>query len=920
MSVPYLTLAGYRARAQRSFAFSKATLGMCLAVFVLISTTASPAAAGQDRVKWMAQKLLSGKDIIDYETAINKFSSISDTRILPTLKKLTESSDVIPRAESAGVLWRYNSKEVRKLLVGLTEDNSPEVKIEAAKSLCLMKYAASLPVIIEALKSKDAKVRARAFRALAKINSQESKAAVLARKPGRTQIDRIWIAYALHSMGEKPTEQLAVIERRLLSIPASALLAGKSDPDEEDLERAARLATKGTDLRLHATSALSRIASEEALNLLVIASGDLALADNPLGPRRQLRRHGNLAALALASGLRNEKVLVRMGSASVAGQLRLGSNKAPDSLSTALGKCLSDESRLVRLACAQAIGDLGLRSQSGLLGKALKHEDPDTRRAAIKAFGTMNLSSSVEPLLELLGSEKNPGIRRNIYKALAKIGSATAVDPLFRHLKQLHTKGQKQRQFADEIPLCLDALAAGGDKAAIRALELLPKVDKAQRKLMTEILARSGSSRALGFFIDSLRDNVPDPDGPEVRFFDSLDAQMVPQLEKMIGDETAMWIRVILARTLYKLGKKEYARGIKWGLKNEDAYMRKLAAAVSQGVVDTTNVKHIIHLLEDDSRTARFAARALLSAGSPRAIEGFLGGIKNKKLRQRRTWPVIAFWDGQSSAAHPFSKEVDNDRVWVVYAEDRLGRELDLFITWSADGRVWKEPAFTGLTSFADPGGQVPPPTFSLKVRGREITIALTRTFAQSANANNPNYKTLQRVHRFKLKDFFKDKDGDDLKNLEEKIFFTNPAREDSDQDGIPDGQDNNPLAKPADITNDQDVLKLLAFSYALLVKNILPGENRLLVVANEAGVRKAPELVTFPGLVLHLNKEQIRTQWKTTGCGFPRIVFKPTRINHNKTKATQVFYIISGIDDQQKFKVSFVRRDGQWKITGFED
>ena len=115
MSVPYLPLAGYRARAERSFAFSKATLGLCLAVFVLIFTTASPAAAGQDRVKWMAQKLLSGKDIIDYETAINKFSSISDTRILPTLKKLTESSDVIPRAESAGVLWRYNSKEVRKL-------------------------------------------------------------------------------------------------------------------------------------------------------------------------------------------------------------------------------------------------------------------------------------------------------------------------------------------------------------------------------------------------------------------------------------------------------------------------------------------------------------------------------------------------------------------------------------------------------------------------------------------------------------------------------------------------------------------------------------------------------------------------------------------------------------------------------------
>ncbi|MBW1873418.1 MAG: HEAT repeat domain-containing protein, partial [Deltaproteobacteria bacterium] len=708
MSVPYFPLARRKAEAKkRSIAFRRVAPGLCVTVIFLMIATALPVAAEQDRVKWMAKKLLSGKDIIDYETAISKFSSISDTRVLPTLKKLTESSEVIPRAESAGVLWRYNSKEIRKLLVTLSQDDSPAVKIEAAKSLCLMKYVASLSVITEALKSKDANVRARAYRALAAINSEDSKSAVLARHPGKTQIDRIWIAYALHSMGEKPAEQLAVIERRLLSIPASAQLTGKSDPDQADLEKAARLATKGTPLRLHASSALARIANEEALNLLVLATGDLALAENPLGPRRQLRRHGDLAALALASGLRNEKVLVRLGSASVARLLHLGSGQAHSSLSSALGKCLSDESRLVRLACAQAIGDLDLQSQSGQLGKALKHEDPDTRRAAVKAFGRMNLSSSVDPLLELLGREKNLGIRRNIYKSLSKIGSANAVDPLFRHLKQLHTKGQKQRQFADEIPLCLDALAAGGDKAAIRALELLPKVDQEQRKLMTEILARSGSARALGFFIDSLRDNVPDPDGPEVRFFDSLDSQMIPQLEKMIGDETAMWIRVILARTLFKLGKKEYARGIKWGLKNEDAYMRKLAAAVSQGIVDSTIVGYIINLLEDDSRTARFAARALLTSGSPRAIEGFLGGLNGKKLRLRRTWPVIAFWDGQSSATHPFSKEVDNDRVWVVYAEDRLGRELDLFITWSTDGRIWKEPAFTGLTSFADPNGQV---------------------------------------------------------------------------------------------------------------------------------------------------------------------------------------------------------------------
>jgi len=894
----------------------RALIVVALAALTLFSL---PAAGQQDAVGWMASKLLTGEDILDWELALKKFVTYADPRVLPTLMKVSENPELLPRAEVAGVLWHYNEKEVRERLLDLTKDSAPEVRIEAAKSLCLMNYTASLPVITEELKADAAQVRARALRALAGIKGDESIKAVKPLKSSKYPVDQIWAAFALYRLGVEPDQQIAVLQKILSSAPAAAWLPAKRDPDEGDLQHAAKLGEAKAPLRLENSQALHRIGDEKALKLLVQATGDLALAEKSRGPRQLLLRHGERAAAALASaGLTSDNVLVRLGSAQTAGRLRLETDAAKNALGQSLGKAVGDEAGLVRVAAIRAIASLEVESQLNRVFSALNHADPKTRREAARTLGILGNKETVGPLIKKLSAETKFMVRRAIYRAIARLRSPAAVDPMFEHLKLLYRESRQSSRVDDEIPLCLDALAAGGDAAAIKALEHIPRLKGAQRNLMVEVLARSGSAQGIEFFIDQLRESPPDPDGPAVRFFSSLDKSFGPRLEEMIGNETAMWIRVILARSLFKMGKSEYSRGILWGLKNKDPYLRKLAAALSTGVEVPGSIQPLIALLDDAPETAAFAARALLSLNQPEALKGLVENLTSESLRKRRSVPITTFWEGRRSATRPFAKEVDNERVWVVFAEDRMGRKMDLFLTWSADGRTWKQPVFTGLTSFADPEGNVPPPTFSLKVRGRDVTIALTRTFAQSANPKNPRFKTLQRVHKFTLKSFFKDKDGDELPDIEELALNTKPNVRDSDGDGLPDGTDKNPLGRPVRLSRDGELLKVLAFSHVFMLRKALPKDARLLVVTELPDERRTPELPTFPGLVLHLNREQIRSLWKSTGGGFPRVYLGPAEYNADKTQAVQPITVVKGIDDKESMKLSFAKREGQWIMTGY--
>jgi HEAT repeat protein len=886
----------------------------------IIFSLSSRALSADDPVAWLASHLLSGRDIYDYEIAINKFARFSDPIVLPTLLKLLDHPDKNPRAESAGVLWRYNTKDVRDRLVELTKDYEPDIRVEAAKSLSLMGHNSSFGIIEQALKSRDVLTRVRALQALAEIKSDSSKTALNSFRSHQSPIDQIWAAYAGHSLGIAPNKQLNKLKDYLQSIPAAAKLSNKKNPTIEDLERAARLGKPKRERRIQAAIALSKIGSDRALELLATATGDLALAQMTDSPRRLIRRHGEKSVRALIWGLKHTSPLVRLGCAISAGKLHLRSRTQKELLAQALAARLNDNAKHVRLEVLNTIAALGMTSANPQVAEALKSSDPKTRINAAKALGVIGNSDTVNVLIDHIKHENNSHVRRSIYQSLAEIGSTETFSPLFKHLKVLYRESLQKSQFAREIPYCIKAVASAGDVAAEKALKIIPNVEGPRRDLMIEVLALSKSELGIDFFIERLRESPPDPESPAVKYFLNLDSSFSNRLEYLIQNESAMWIRVILATALFQMGKHEYSRGILWGLDNDDRYLRKLTAAISTNLNLPSSINPLIEILSDEPDTAQYAARALLSTRSPNAIKGLLEALNKPSFRHRRSIPVKAFWEGKRSAAHPYSKEVDNERVWVVYADDRFGRKMDLFVTWSADGQTWNPPLFTGLTSFADPEGNVPPPTFSLKVRGRDITIALTRTFAQSASYSKPRFKTLQRVHRFRLQDLFVDKDNDGLKDLEEKAFGTFPRRSDSDGDGTPDGTDKNPLSRPANLNKRDNILKILAFSHIFLIQELIPSDSKLLLVSSPPNERKPPELTTFPWLVLHLTPQQILTLWKSTGAGFPMVRFGATTISHQGKRATQTIHIVRGIDDKETTTVHFLKKDDVWTIVDTND
>jgi HEAT repeat protein len=888
--------------------------------FFLLLLLGGPAGADPSRTQWMADKLVSGKNVLDYELALTKFVKLSDPIVLPTLLKLVDGHDEAARTEAAGVLWHYNTVEVRKKLVELSTDLEASVRIEAAKSLCLMKYSANVGVIIEATQAEQTVLRTRALRALAEVGGEEAREAAEALRKKKNPEDRVWSAYALYRLGVDPPKQLQELERHLLAFPRAAWLPGKRNPNTDDLERAAKSGAANKALRLAAASALSRIGDEKSLTVLVRGTADRALANDPGGAIRLLLRHRDDAATACVAGLVHEKTLVRLGAVETAGRLRLRNDASRGVLAEALGKAVQDDAKLVRLAAIRAITKLELQSQAGRLAALLEGGDTETRRAAARAVGQLDDKRYLETLISALNKERSARVRRAVYLAIAQMASPRALDPMFSRLKKLFKQRKASFRASEELPLCTAAVASAGDPAAERVLRLIGKLDGDKRALMIEVLALTGSKAAFDFFMDELRESPPTPDAPAVRFFDSLDERFTPELERLIESETGMWIRVVLARALFRLGKKEYGRGILWGLKNEDQYYRKLAASAAFDLQVPGSVRPLTDLLDDDPETAWYAARALISNGSYRAKKSLLNMIESDSLRRRRQVPVRLFWEGARTARNPFAKEVNNERVWVLFAEDRIGGKLDLFLTWSADGSTWTNPVFSGLTSFADPSSRVPPPTFSLKVRGHEITIGLTNTFAQSNNPAKPRYKTLQRLHKHKLKDFFKDQDSDGLKDIEEQNRFTNPARLDTDGDGLSDGKDKNPLAKPANPQRADDLIKLAAFNHALIVTQAIPATSRLLIVEYTPGTRRPPELPTWPWLVLHLNPDQAKSFWRSTGGSAPRIRFGPTSFKQERTRATQVLEIFKSPVDRERIEVSLRKRGDIWAVTGVRE
>ena len=131
------------------------------------------------------------------------------------------------------------------------------------------------------------------------------------------------------------------------------------------------------------------------------------------------------------------------------------------------------------------------------------------------------------------------------------------------------------------------------------------------------------------------------------------------------------------------------------------------------------------------------------------------------------------------------------------------------------------------------------------------------------------------------------DQDADMISQYAELGLLLDPENADTDGDGIIDGNDRNPLMKTIDRqTEQQQIAHSLFFMLARYTDYPLsmgPFNFRVWVVQTEQGPKDIKVPSIFNGIILHLNREQLKKYHSLHGYGTPIISIDEDMDNHSE-------------------------------------
>jgi HEAT repeat protein len=380
------------------------------------------------------------------QAAVASLNSLAHPDLPARVRALLEDDSPRVRESAARIAGYFGFAECVERLIALCKDEDEGVRRAAVEQLAHLDDPRALPVLVEALHSGSTGVRAAAARGLAHLDAPAALAPVLsalgdpdpwvryyaARSAGHLRLDdavpllcdvattdevspaRIAAIEAVSAIGAASAigalqkladdADLAIAQPALLALgrmpddaAATALLRALETPDAERrlaavtalgnrreggaVREQARLARADEDegVRDAAADALATIGGEEAVRALVSLAGE---------PRRSAHAVVALAGLGedqiewVGRGLKHEDVAVRCAVVEALARMR---HRTASSL---LAEALVDETPVVRLAAAHALGRVDVRQADATLGElARADDDARVRRAAQRALG-----------------------------------------------------------------------------------------------------------------------------------------------------------------------------------------------------------------------------------------------------------------------------------------------------------------------------------------------------------------------------------------------------------------------------------------------------------------------------------------------------------------------------------------------------
>ena len=309
-----------------------------------------------------------------------------------TLIRLLKDKDEWVRSHAVFALGRLGVNHMGpRFYVMLERDESIEVKGRAAEALGRFDYRRALPLLLEALRSRDARLKIGALEGLSWMSGDKPRSAVLSFSRHEDPLIRMKVATALGRMRKDSVK--------------STLLQLLKDSESNVVAAAVKSSEKlGVESAVPRLKQLLNSENEEVVSASISALVSLGA----VGSLKELRE---LLFRSKGKGL--------VGAETALALARLGGDLPASEFRSLLN---SDDNRvLVRALRAAGLG--GLRWTEEFLRGLCKNTHPPLRREAALALGRLEAYESIPVLMELI-KDPNDQVRVSAIAALSRLGGS----------------------------------------------------------------------------------------------------------------------------------------------------------------------------------------------------------------------------------------------------------------------------------------------------------------------------------------------------------------------------------------------------------------------------------------------------------------------------------------------------------------
>ncbi|MFH1562341.1 MAG: HEAT repeat domain-containing protein [Nitrospirota bacterium] len=555
---------------------------------------------------------------------------------------------------------------------------------------------------------------------------------------------------------------------------------------------------------------------------------------------------------------------------------------SPDWFIPSLEKLLKDKNKIIRYEAAYALAKLHKTSSKPILLLALKDKNPQIRQEAISSLaligkvatkittmeGTAKIGTASIPTLQKGIQSKDTEIQRLSIQGLGRLKDKSSASILSNLL------AYKNLQY-----LAIDALTNIGTLSVPILLRKLTDKNIEIQTASIIALGRIGDKSASPELIKKLQSVYPQIRLQAiVALGDMKDKSAVPMLVKLLKTKDMKYalLKALGQICLGQTGTKEAIDALLEALKYEPTKIesakilceignREGALVLLKGIKQRTiNPKDVLfHLAKSkDKKAIAYLKDYYYPATLIRAADR-----KPKIEFVKPQEPVATFEDKKGVTFSIFN--------WFIY-----GSNDDIWLRYSKDKKQWSPPIFTGLISAPKRTGRsVTPLEFKVRIEGDKIIFA--GKVKESGPFNDEKMRQWQEITT--LQRLTQDTDKDELTDIEESRIMTNPKEKDTDNDGLLDGIDINPLVGRVK-TDDGKLIRQAVFAYNL------QGGYVPLVIVLVNDVSQKQEFLGLEGIVLCLTPIELAEFRENIGYGIPIFSFDEIKYDRTKEKAEVEF------------------------------